>query len=115
MPIRDDLADRRSPQTYFARCDHAIVDLPLNGVRGGHWGRDPGSTFHNVFECAYHIGTTGNNQIMSSVAGIVLQQTYHAKSFTVSMGRIQGLSATLVSSHLTGSRNKHFFSPLDGC
>ena len=81
----------------------------------GHWGRDPGSTFHNVFECAYHIGTTGNNQIMSSVAGIVLQQTYHAKSFTVSMGRIQGLSATLVSGHLAGSGNKHFYSLLDGC
>ena len=26
---------------------------------------------------------------------------------TVSMGRIQGLSATLVSSHLAGSKNKH--------
>ena len=33
---------------------------------------------------------------------------------TVSMGRIQGLSATLVSSHLAGSRNKQFYSPLDG-
>ena len=35
---------------------------------------------------------------------------------TVSMDRIQGLSATLVSSHLAGSRNKHlhFYSPLDG-
>ena len=31
---------------------------------------------------------------------------------TVSMDRIQGLSATPVSSHLAGSRNKHFYSPL---
>ena len=28
---------------------------------------------------------------------------------TVSMGRIQGLSATLVSGHLAGSRNIHFY------
>ena len=33
---------------------------------------------------------------------------------TVSMDRIQGLSAALVSSHLAGSRNKHFYAPLDG-
>ena len=33
---------------------------------------------------------------------------------TVSRGRIQGLSAALVSSHLAGSGNKHLYSPLDG-
>ena len=40
---------------------------------------------------------------------------FHELGITLSMGRIQGLSATLVSSHLAGSRNKHFYSPLDGC
>ena len=34
--------------------------------------------------------------------------------YTVSMSRIQGLSATLVSGHLAGSKNKHFYSLLDG-
>ena len=34
---------------------------------------------------------------------------------TLRSGRIQGLSANLVNGHLAGSRNKHFFSPLDGC
>ena len=33
----------------------------------------------------------------------------------MSEGRIQGLSATLLRSHLAGSRNKEFYSPLDGC
>ena len=34
---------------------------------------------------------------------------------TLRLGRIQGLYATPFSSHLAGIRNKHFYSPLDGC
>ena len=43
-----------------------------------------------------------------------LLQDFNRLTNTVSMDRIQGLSATLVSSHLAGSRNKHFYAPLDG-
>ena len=47
---------------------------------------------------------------LNLVARVLLAELIHAtcfKTFTVSMGRIQGLSATLVSGHLAGSRSKH--------
>ena len=61
----------------------------------------------------------GDFSVFVRMAAIMHVQNWgmstNARLCTLSMGRIQGLSATLVSGHLAGRRNKHFHSSLDGC
>ena len=62
------------------------------------------------------LGTLENQKIqcMSVISCCCFTHTTQNIWHTLRSRRIQGLSAALVRGHLAGSRNKHFYSLLDG-